>query len=349
MREEAVTAGRARSRRWAGPRRSRAGRRPDDGRSARGAGAILRRAAVLVALVAVPAPALAEEPTPGLDQSIAADQPLASGRATLGTGHVDIGPRYVDDEWTLLIHDGTRAQPVWRSPDETVLRVSDAALQAVPDDPAYAFLGVDAGAEVHVVPQVQNQQVVWLGWNTQDPRVMRTIDRGVTLQLLGVRGPGTLTTFLQAGNFAAPQVLWRSAESAARPIWVEVNTHTHANWVFSAPGVYLVTIQVSADLISGEQVSASRTLRFAVGDATGVDVAFAATADTPGPAGRPPAGDGRTEGGDPSGGPGTPLLAMLVGIAVLMAVALVVVLTRGAAAKRRAERDRTARPSDGRP
>ncbi|MEE6262607.1 choice-of-anchor M domain-containing protein [Plantactinospora sonchi] len=310
--------------------------------------------------MATATPALAErpgsvpaaQPSPGLQQSIAADQPLATGRVTLATGHVDIGPRYVDDKWSLLIHDGTRAQPVWRDPDETVLRVSDAAVQTVPDDPAYAFLGVDAGKRVYVVPQVQNQDVVWLGWNTQDPRVMQTIDRGVTLHLLGVRGPGTLTTFLQSGNFAAPQVLWRSAgpagQPAAQPFWVEVNTHTHANWVFTVPGVYLVTIQVSADLVSGEKVSATRTLRFAVGDATSTDEAFAATADVPGPGGPAPASDERTEGGDPSGGPGTLLLTALIGVAVLLAVALVVVLTRGAAAKRRAERERTASSPDGR-
>ncbi|WP_422774899.1 choice-of-anchor M domain-containing protein [Plantactinospora sp. WMMC1484] len=298
--------------------------------------------------VAQPSPGL-QQPSPGLQQSIAADQPLATGRVTLATGHVDIGPRYVDDKWTLLVHDGTQARPVWRDPDETVFRVSDAALQAVPDDPAYAFLGIDAGKRVHVVPQVQDQGVVWLGWNSQDPRVMQTIDRGVTLSLLGVRGPGTLTTFLQSGNFAAPQVLWRSAEPAAQPMWVEVNTHTHANWVFSTPGVYLVSVQVSADLISGEKVSATRTLRFAVGDAASVDEAFAAAADVPGPGGQGAPDDGPAEAGDSSGGPGTPLLAALVGIAVLLAVALVVVLVRGAGARRRAEFERSTPPTDGRP
>ncbi|WP_422774889.1 choice-of-anchor M domain-containing protein [Plantactinospora sp. WMMC1484] len=306
-------------------------------------------AGTIVALAATTTPALAAQPSPDLQQSIAADQPLATGRATLATGHVDIGPRYVDDEWTLLVHDGTQARPVWRDPDETVFRVSDAALQSVPDDPAYAFLDIEAGRRVHVVPQVQDQGVIWLGWNSQDPRVLQTIDRGVTLSLLGVHGPGTLTTFLQSGNFAAPQVLWRSAEPAAQPIWVEVNTHTHANWVFSAPGVYLVAVQVSADLISGEQVSSTRTLRFAVGDAASAEEAFAATAEVPGAAGQGAPDDGPTEAGDSSDGPGTTLLAALVGVAVLLAVALVVVLVRSAGARRRAERERSAASPDGRP
>ncbi|TWJ21209.1 surface-anchored protein [Micromonospora endolithica] len=310
--------------------------------------AILRCAlATVVVLAVTQTPARAEQPTPGLSQSIAADQPLATGRAELAAGHVDIGPRYVDDTWALLIHDGTRARPVWRNPDEALLRVSDAALQTVPDDPAYAFLGVDAGTQVYVVPQVQNSDVVWLGWNTQDPRVMQTIDRGVTLTLLGVRGPGSLTTYLQSGNFAAPQPLWRSTEPKAQPFWAEVNTHTHANWVFSAPGIYLVAVQASADLINGEQVSATRTLRFAVGDATNADEAYAATADIPATAQQTPAGEDDTRATEPADPSPAVLLAALAGAAVLLVGGLVFLLLRGRGVKRRAERERAASRSGG--
>ncbi|MEV5630890.1 choice-of-anchor M domain-containing protein [Micromonospora tulbaghiae] len=298
---------------------------------------------VLLVLATGPAAARAAQPAPDLSQSIAADQPLATGRATLTTGHVDIGPRYVDGRWTLLIHDGTQAQPVWRNPDETLLRVSDAALQTVPDDPAYAFLGVDAGKQVHVVPQTQNQNVVWLGWNTQDPRVIHTIDRGVTLTLLGVRGPGTLTTYLQSGNLAPPQPLWRSTETKAQPFWAEVNTHTHANWVFSEPGVYLVAVRASADLISGGTATATGTLRFAVGDGTDIEEAFAAQADPPAPADPPAAAGDRAGTGEPAGSSRTPLLAALAGSAALLALGLVLVVVRGRAVRRRVESERDTR------
>ncbi|WP_372444004.1 choice-of-anchor M domain-containing protein [Micromonospora antibiotica] len=320
----------------------RARRRP------RTIGAILRCvAATVIVLTTTQTQVRAEEPTPGLRQTIAADQPLATGRAELAAGHVDLGPRYVDKQWTLLIHDGSQARPVWRDPDEVLLRVSDAALQTVPDDPAYAFLNVDAGKRVYVVPQTQNQSVVWLGWNTQDPRVMQTIDRGVTLTLLGVRGPGSLTTYLQSGNFAAPQPLWRSADATAQPFWAEVNTHTHANWVFTAPGVYLVAVQASAALINGETVSATRTLRFAVGDTTRADEAFAATADLPTAAGQAPAGEQRATDDGPTGPSTTLLLITLGGAAVLLAVGLVLLLLRGRGVKRRAEQERAAAPSGG--
>ncbi|AEB44442.1 hypothetical protein VAB18032_16690 [Micromonospora maris AB-18-032] len=292
-------------------------------------------------------PVRAEQPTPDLNQSLAADQPLATGRAELSAGHVDIGPRYVGDQWTLLIHDGTQAQPVWRNPDETVLRVTDAALQTVPDDPAYAFLGVDAGTKVYVVPQVQSPDVVWLGWNTQDPRVMQSIDRGVTLTVRGVRGPGSLTTYLQSGNFAPPQPLWRSTEPKAQPFWAEVNTHTHANWVFTAPGVYLIAVQVSADLIGGETVTATRTLRFAVGDAASADEAYAATADTLVPAGQASAAGERAEAGEPADDSQRLLLAALLAMAALLASGLVLLLVRGRRAKRQVERERATLSSGG--
>lgn len=291
---------------------------------------------VLIALTTVPTAAAAAEPTPRLSQSIDADQPIATGRAELVAGHIDLGPRYVDDQWTLMIHDGTQAQPVWRDPDETVLRVSDAALQPVPDDPAYAFLGVDAGKQVYVVPQVQHPDVVWLGWNTQDPRVMRSIDRGVTLSLLGVAGPGTVTTYLQSGNFSAPEPLWRSVEPTAQPFWAEVNTHTHANWVFTEPGVYVIAVQVSADLISGETVSATRALRFAVGDATSVNEAYAA--EIPGSVEQASPVSDRAGAAKATDEPGTLLLAVLVALAVLLATGLVLLLLRGRRVKRQAER-----------
>lgn len=293
-------------------------------------------ASVLLAMTLVAQPG---SPDPALDQSIAPDQPVATEAAVLAAGHVDLGPRYVDDEWALLIHDDA-AQPVWRDPDRTVLQVTDAALQTVPDDPVYEFLGVPAGTDVHVVPQVQHPDVVWVGWNTQDPRVMQTIDRGVTLELAGVEGPGELIMYLQSGTFSEPQVLWRSTEPPGQPMWVEVNTHTHANWVFTAPGVYLVAVRVSADLVGGEQVSAVRHLRFAVGDATSTDEALAA--QPPQVADSAAASDGVDDPADDGavGGSGAWLVGGLALATVILAVALVVVVARGRAVRRRVEQER---------
>ncbi|MDR2252974.1 MAG: choice-of-anchor M domain-containing protein, partial [Bifidobacteriaceae bacterium] len=231
-------------------------------------------------LLATPSVAVAED-DPNLDQTLD-ELAIARGQRVLQAGHIDMGPKYDDGSWRFLIHDDVakadaNATSVWRYPAETVFHVLDAAKLTVPDDPAYEFLGAAPGSEVYVVPQTQNPEVVWVGWNTQDPQVMETIDRGITLSLGGVQGPGVMTVYLQSGSFGEPQLLWDSRAAGAQPIWVDVNTHTHANWVFTEPGVYLVDLTADADLIDGTHVSDTQRIRFAVGAATAPDDAFAAT------------------------------------------------------------------------
>lgn len=309
----------------------------------------------LAALVVTASPVSAQDPTetdPGLDQTIEEGQETAIGPADLDLGHVDMGPRFVDGEWALMIHDDSVEPSVWRTLDDAVLQVRDAALLPVPDDPNYEFLGLEPGTEVHVVPQTQSPDVVWLGWNTQDPGVLEHVDRGVTMSLVGAEGPGEVTMYLQTGNLEAPDVLWRSTDPDAQPVWVEVNTHTHANWVFSEPGVYLLEVEVSADLISGVTVADTRTVRVAVGDDTDPDEARAATFDGPvasSPSeGRGPqeaatvdgAADGQDSENDIEGPANALLIALAVAGALVLFAAVVLVALRGSAARRKAEADR---------
>ncbi len=276
---------------------------------------------------------------PALQQTIDPNEAVVEGEATISAGHIDIGPRFVDGEWTLMGRDDTVIPSVWRSLDETALRVSDAAVLEVPDDPNYAFLGVDPGSPVHVIPQIEKADVVWLGWNTQEPEVMERIDRGATLTLRNVEGPGELTMFVQSGNLGVPEVLWDSTEQGPQPMFVEVNTHAHANWVFSEPGVYLVELEFAADLVDGTQASDTRALRLAVGDATSIDQALSATY-TPSPVSA--VGDATPAGSEnDTGGSGSGLwVGALVGALALLG-GLVVVLMRGGRAKRDAELGRT--------
>lgn len=323
---------------------------PHRRRAARAAAAALLAATTLLA----PAAARAADDggqDPNLDQTLAPDQAIVHGVRVLDAGHVDMGPRFDGGQWRFLVHDDAHradanATSVWRYPDETVLHVLDAAQLSVPDDPAYSFVGADPGAPVWVVPQTQNPDVVWLGWNTQDPEVMATIDRGVTLSLTGVQGPGTVTMYLQSGSFGEPQVLWDSRVSDPQPVWVDVNTHTHANWVFTQPGVYLLRLQADADLVDGSSVSDTQLIRFAVGTATSPDDALAATwagGEPSAGASTPPAGaadDGGASGPSTGEQASTPLVPILVGAIALVAVALVAgfaaVAVRGNRAKRRA-------------
>lgn len=313
--------------------------------------AVLFALAPTAAASALPAPASTALSTaagedPNLDQKLR-ELAIVHGERVLEAGHLDMGPKYdADGAWRFLIHDDVakadaNATSVWRYPDETVLHVRDEAKLTVPDDPAYAFLGAEPGTEVWVAPQTQDPRVVWIGWNTQDPAIMETVDRGVTLSLRAVEGPGVMTTYLQSGAFGAPQVLWDSRVTEAQPVWVDVNTHTHANWVFTAPGVYLVELTAEADLIDDSHVSDTQRLRFAVGTATAPAEAFAASWDG-GAAADAETSAEMTETPDPAAvgetAPASPLVPILVAAIALVAggliAASVVAAARGLRAKR---------------
>lgn len=275
-----------------------------------------------------------------LKQKIDPNQAQGTGQVVRDAGHVDVGPTLNTGEWRIQIHDDTSVPAFWRSLDDVVLQVNDHAIQQVPEGEAYAFLGQEPGTDAWIIPQVQKPDVIWAGWNTQEPNVLDTLNRGVTLRMLGVEGPGDLTVFLQTGNFGDVLVLYSTRQPFPQESWIEVNTHTHANWVFSQPGIYLVEVQFEGQLISGEAVSARDTLRFSVGDQTDPQAAFgmtisdAAVAD---PA-KPPAQAQPAPEQTDDGGLGTLIWvgAGAVLAALLVAVVVVVVTTRRAKARARA-------------
>lgn len=219
-----------------------------------------------------------------LTQTLSAEQPVASGRIEISAGHVDMGPRFNNGKFELMLHDDHGETPVWRSLDEVIYRGSDKAILEVPNDPRYSFVGAPAGSKVYVIPQTETKGVIWPGWNTQDPQLVSKLNRGVNLTLEQVSGPGTFSLYLENGNFSAPQVLWSSTKSEPQKLWVEKNTHTHANWVFTAPGEYLLKVTASAELSDGSTVTDTRYLKFAVGDSASADTLYAMEAQARGSA-----------------------------------------------------------------
>ena len=230
-------------------------------------------------LIVVGAPSSFADPTPDPDlaQSVAAHEEWSNEASEISVGHVDLGPRLIDGQWRAGLRHDAESGAVWRDPNQTVLRVGDAAIMTAPDSADYPFLADVAGKPVYVVPQTQNPGVVWLGWNTQDPAVTATIDRGLTMRVGPVSGPGRAWLFLQSGTFGKPLLL---ADSGAAPgdVWIDSGTHVHANWAFSAPGTYTATVTFLGTTTAGEAVSASTTLRFAVGDAASASEALAMAA-----------------------------------------------------------------------
>ncbi|GAB2673476.1 choice-of-anchor M domain-containing protein [Kribbella swartbergensis] len=196
----------------------------------------------------------------------------------ISNGHVDLGPRFVDGTWTVQVRDDTTEPAVWRELEDVVLQATNKAQVAVPNDPAYAFLGTP-GQKLWVIPQVQQDGVIWPGWNTQDREVATRVDREVTWRLDGVRGPGAFTLFLNS-DFGKPAPVFDSRKPFPQETGIETNTHVHGNWTFDAEGAYSLDIAMTARLTDGQQVTDRRTLRIYAGDGD-VRTAFAATTPAP--------------------------------------------------------------------
>lgn len=210
-----------------------------------------------------------------LEQTLSPDEPLIAGQHEISEGHIDMGPALINGSWELMFRDDSGASPVWRDPSEVVLRSNDSSIMAVPDDPRYSFVHAAPGEQVYVIPQTEAAGIVWPGWNTQNPQVVERLGRGVTLTLEKVEGPGDFFLYLENGNFGAPEVLWESRNAEPQDIFVEPNTHVHANWVFTRPGAYSLTVRAHAELSDGTQVSDTAQLLFAIGSEVKAEQVFA--------------------------------------------------------------------------
>ena len=300
----------------------------------------------LLFIVGAPSSVADPSPDPDLAQSVAAHEEWSNEASEISAGHVDLGPRLIDGQWRAGLRHDAESGAVWRDPNQTVLRVSDAAIMTAPDSADYPFLADVAGKPVHVIPQTQDPSVVWLGWNTQDPAVTATIDRGLTMRVGPVSGPGRAWLFLQSGTFGKPLLL---ADSGAAPgdVWIDSGTHVHANWAFSQPGTYTATVTFLGTTTAGEAVNASTTLRFAVGDAASASEALAMAAPAASGSGsavpsvgtsQGPGSSESTSSSSEGGLPDWAFLAIIVSVALSLLVigALVVARSRRSRAEQAA-------------
>ena len=192
-----------------------------------------------------------------LTQHVDSSEQVVREEAVIERGHVDLGPKIVESKPEILARDDSGETPLWR--------------------PTRAIHSSTRAKESYwVIPQTQNPNVVWLGWNTQDPELIKVMGNGATMTLGNLQGPGQAWLFLQDGAFGAPTVLYDSTASSQSDIWVEANTHVHANWAFSAPGAYALSVRWCFGDSNSPQCVAD-TLRFVVGDEAKVEEARALT------------------------------------------------------------------------
>jgi surface-anchored protein len=196
---------------------------------------------LVVVLVAGAAPAVAAELPPGQ-------------RHVMGLGHADvINVRSEAGALLVNVKDDSAEEVVYRDAGEVLLHAKPASQETVPDVPQYAFLG-DPGDPVWILPEVENENLLWPGWEAEEVAAAEFPDATLTLRLLDVRGPGEVSVFV-SDPLGTPIVFLDSADGLPQDTLITNREHAHANWAFEAEGLYVMTVEVIGRRADGATVS----------------------------------------------------------------------------------------------
>ena len=187
-------------------------------------------------------------------------QPVASPEeilhfeiALLKTGEVDIEVEYEDGDFEMILLVEETGQEIGAS--EAALFGGMMAWQPVPDNEAFGFLG-EAGSPIAVLPQNEDEDLLFLGLATDELEEGVFEGDSVTISLAGVDGPGDFHLY-SVDTFSNPTVLLSSTDESKQMIPVSVGEHAHFNWAFTKPGYYEVSVLISGTLQGTENVITS--------------------------------------------------------------------------------------------
>ncbi|WP_326810319.1 choice-of-anchor M domain-containing protein [Streptomyces scopuliridis] len=220
-------------------------------------------------------------------------------RIVIDSGHVDaIAPRLVEGNFRTLFRDSRTSNAVWHEPTSVIMHLTSKSKETIPDPAGgLAFIG-NPGDVYHSIPQTQNPEVLWAGWNTEAFQAA-DIQGEFELSLDEVEGPGSLLVFGWS-PFGEPLMRFDTRDGLPDTYHVPARTHEHANWAFTEEGVYRMTFTFRARLASGEDVSDSQVFTMAVGDVDPDGVSLPGDGGDVG--GQTGGGDGGATDGGASGG-----------------------------------------------
>lgn len=205
------------------------------------------------------APPPTEAPPPSQNPS-GADQ-VCRPQITLDHGHIDAF--YVsaaNGRAVLQLMEDVTGYHVIREAESVLLRVKESAYRS--NIPA----GTPGAPSGYVLPLTQNSSLIWPGWDTNRTSASGYSD--VTIRITSVNGPGTVRLFTR-GAFGDIQSLLNSGGyTLPGAIREPKPAHTHAEWVFSEKGVYILTAHaVATNPETGARLTtASHRYVFQVGD-----------------------------------------------------------------------------------
>ncbi len=218
--------------------------------------------ALVIGSTAVGLPTAAAAPGPAPEsptRTVIADVHTDAISTFWDDGHLTLGVKADTPE----LHTRYAADEVWFHVDD------DSRIESwSPDAPAFV---APAGSTVWLAPMTQAPGQIWPGFSTESvPN--GTLDGTTKLTLESVDGPGAVEVWTNGSFGAVDERLWSSDErTSASPsdddltAFSRGRVHLHANWAFTQPGVYHLTVRADATA-GGSPVGDTAVYTFVVGN-----------------------------------------------------------------------------------
>ena len=176
-----------------------------------------------------------EPPAPAPETPVAECLPAV----TLEYGHIDaFAVSAAGGMAVLQLLEDVTGSRVLREAETVLLRVKEQAYASIP-------AGVPGGSAGYVLPLAQNPGLIWPGWDTNRTAMSGYSD--VSINILGVSGPGQVYLYTSAGSFGGWRpLLTHGGYGLPGTIHESSPAHTHAQWVFSQAGVYVLAVNAVA-------------------------------------------------------------------------------------------------------
>lgn len=198
------------------------------------------------------------KPSPGERHECTREKPCV-----FSSGHTDIFHVHVGENKTLALDlkEDITGSEVIREPETVVLHVRK---QALVNDVAKL---PEVGEAAYVLPPVQDQRLLWPGWDTLGVREAGWKHVGIVLD--EISGPGRVCAFLPGNLGGKLQPITRSQRmclESGDEINVATPSHAHLTWAFTRPGTY--TMKAHARVLDEgvDAVSAPVTYTWRVGE-----------------------------------------------------------------------------------
>src|ERR1041385_1570494 len=175
----------------------------------------------------------------------------------LSSGHTDLALGYDSTGGTWNLYVGSDTTGAEYAASNVVLQVKSAALTTVAEGAGFNFLGRH-GTPIWILPQTQNEEILYLGYGGDDIPQGVFVNDQVTVTLQSVSGPGNFFSY-KTDTFGNPVVYFSTADgiSTNDSVTVQAGGDAHLNWAFSDPGTYKVVLKASGTLAGSNQLSTS--------------------------------------------------------------------------------------------